>query len=112
MLNTFLDLTILLLIAASVAHVFRLSVRDSHKERQRIASLPYRVATSRAIFEARSTLGTIDARARFDRGMDVLRAHVPLVREQHLTWLVRAVREGHPIRAVDVPVVDPLAPLE
>ncbi|HQR54239.1 MAG TPA: hypothetical protein PLZ79_13305 [Burkholderiales bacterium] len=105
MLDALLDLTLLGLMFASAAFVVVQLRRDQRKRsaHEYMKSREHFVATPDMIAWARDALASAAERARYDRGLSVLRKAVPDLRGHHIFWLHERARSGDEVTEEAVP---------
>lgn len=111
-MEALLDITVLGLMLASMVFVIVQLRRDQRKRsaNEYIKSQEHFVATGEMIAWGRESLDSAAERARFDRGLDVLRKVVPVIRGRHLFWLIKHVRSGAEATEAAVPSEVPIPP--
>lgn len=110
MLDALLDLTLLGLMFASVAFVVVQLRRDQRKRSAHdyMKSREHFTATPDMIAWAREALESAAERARYDRGLSVLRKAVPDLRGRHIFWLQQRARSGDEVTEEAVPTGVPV----
>jgi len=110
-LDALLDLTLLGLMLASAAFVVVQLRRDERKRsaQKYLQSREHFVATHDMIAWGREALESAAQRARYDRGLGVLRKAVPVMRGRHIFWLHQRSRSGEEVTEEAVPEEVPKA---